>query len=414
MPARHDCSRHFLPSFSRFTVHSRTPPSIMGSVANPASSRLFKPIKIGNAQLQHRVVLAPLTRVRNTDDHTPVPALAQQYYADRASVPGTLVISEATSISHDEEGQANIPGFVSDEQVAAWKQVIDAVHSKGSVWFQQLWGLGRAATPDFVASKGIKYRSASAVPTPGSDVVPAEMTEAEILDTIQAFVDTAKRVRAAGGDGVEIHGAHGYLLDQFLSDAVNKRTDKWGGSVEKRTRLYVEVIKAVSDAIGPEHVGIRLSPFASFQGTAKSDPIEQFTHLMRALKELNLPLAYISLVEPRGDPAVLFMGADQPHAAKTLDFILEIWDNQSPVLVGGGYDPESAVKAVDGHYAKWDVLIVFGRHFLANPDMPFRIRHGLPLNEYNRNTFYSKGPVGYNDYPFSDEFLAAKDKSVSV
>ncbi|KAJ1326131.1 NADPH2 dehydrogenase [Microdochium nivale] len=387
----------------------------MGSVANSATSRLFKPIVIGGAQLQHRVVLAPLTRLRNTESHTPVVPLALPYYEDRASVPGTLVISEATSISYSEQGMANIPGFVSDEQVAAWKQVIEAVHRKGSVWFQQLWGLGRAATPDFVANKGIKYRSASAVPMEGSDAVPAEMTEADILETIQAFVDTAKRVRAAGGDGVEIHGAHGYLLDQFLSDAVNKRTDKWGGSVENRARLYIEVIKAVSDAIGPEHVGLRLSPYAGYQGAVKSDVLEQYSYLVRELKKLDLPLAYISLVEARGDPAVLFLGAEQLHEGKTLDFILDIWAGQSPVLIGGGYEPETAIQAVDGHYARWDVLIVFGRHFLANPDMPFRIRHRLPLNKYNRDTFYLPGtPVGYNDYPFSDEFLATKDKSVSV
>ena len=389
----------------------------MGSTAspNPAESRLFKPVKIGNAQLQHRVVLAPLTRNRNNDVHKPIIPLMQTYYGDRASVPGTLVISEATSISHQEEGQANVPGFVSDEQVAAWKQIIDSVHSKGSVWFQQLWALGRAATPDFIAKKGLPYRSASATPMKGSDAVPAEMTEAEILETIQAFVDTAKRVRAAGGDGVEIHGAHGYLLDQFLSDAVNKRTDKWGGSIENRARLYLEVIKAVSDAIGPEHVALRLSPYAGFQGATKSDIVEQYSYLMRELKKLDLPLAYISLVEARGDPATIVLGADELHKGKTLDFILDIWDNKSPVLVAGGYEPETAQRAVDEHYKKWDVLVVFGRHFLANPDLPFRIRHGLPLNKYNRDTFYIKmSEEGYNDYPFSEEFLAAKDKSVSV
>ncbi|KXJ84706.1 hypothetical protein Micbo1qcDRAFT_212560 [Microdochium bolleyi] len=389
----------------------------MGLVASPAESRLFKPIKIGGAQLQHRVVLAPLTRLRNTDSYTPVVPLALKHYADRASVPGTLVISEATFISHDEEVQAHIPGFESDEQVAAWKQVIEAVHSKGSVWFQQLWAVGRAADPDFIAKKGIKYRSASAVPLEGSSAVPAEMTEAEILDTIQAFVDTAKRVRAAGGDGVEIHGAHGYLLDQFLSDAVNKRTDKWGGSVEKRARLYLEVVKAISAAIGPEHVGLRLSPYASYQGTAKSDPVAQYSYLVRELRELDLPLAYISLVEARGDPATLGLAPEAqlaPHKGKTLDFILDIWDNRSPVLIGGGYEPETAVQAVDGHYTQWDVLIVFGRHFLANPDLPFRVRHGLALNQYDRNTFYTNSAAGYNDYPFSDEFMGAKNKSVAV
>lgn len=389
----------------------------MGSVtqSNPAESRLFKPIKIGDSQLGHRVVLAPLTRNRNQDDHTPTVELMKQYYSDRGSVPGTLVISEATSISHDEEGQANVPGFVSDKHVAAWKQIIDGVHANGSVWFQQLWGLGRAADPKFIEAKGIKYRSASATPMKDSKAVPAEMTEAEIEETIQAFVDTAKRVVAAGGDGVEIHGAHGYLLDQFLSDAVNKRTDKWGGSVENRARLYLEVIKAVSAAIGPGRVALRLSPYAGFQGATKSDIEEQYSYLMRALKDLNLPLAYISLVEARGDPATIVLGADELHKGRTLDFILDIWDNKSPVLVAGGYEPETAIAAVDGHYSKWDVLVVFGRHFLANPDLPFRIRHGIEMNKYNRDTFYiKKSNTGYNDYPFSEEFKTAKDKSVSI
>ncbi|KAJ0267369.1 hypothetical protein COL922a_014973, partial [Colletotrichum nupharicola] len=145
-----------------------------------------------------------------------------KYYADRASTPGTLVISEATAVSHLEEGQDNTPGFVSERQVAAWKEIIDAVHARGSFYFQQIWGMGRASYPEFMAKKGLKYRSSSDVGMKGVDATPEEMTEDEILEIIQSFVDTALRVIGAGGDGVEIHCAHGYLLDQFLSDAVNK------------------------------------------------------------------------------------------------------------------------------------------------------------------------------------------------
>src|SRR4051812_49011727 len=167
----------------------------------PAQSRLLKPLLVGNMELKHRIVFPPLTRNRNDDEHVPLPFMAR-YYADRASTPGTLVISEATAVSHLEEGQDNTPGFVSDRQVVAWKNIIDAVHANGSFYFQQIWGVGRASFPDFMAKKGFKYRSSSAVAMEGVDATPEAMTEEEILDVIQDFVDTAKRVIAAGGDGV--------------------------------------------------------------------------------------------------------------------------------------------------------------------------------------------------------------------
>lgn len=357
-------------------------------------------------ELKHRIVLPPLTRNRNDDDHTPLPFMAK-YYSDRASVPGTLVISEATSISHEEEGQDNIPGFVSDRQVEAWKKIIDAVHTKGSYYFQQIWGMGRASFPEFMAKKGLKYRSSSAVAMEGVDAVPEEMTEEEIQGIIQSFVDTANRVIGAGGDGVEIHAAHGYLLDQFLSDTVNRRTDKWGGSTEKRARLTLEVVKAVTGAIGADRVALRLSPYAAFQGAEKGDIQAQYLYIIEELKK-QAPLAYLSLVEARGDPGVLSFGGKQTNLGKTLDFILEAWDNRSPVIVAGGYRPETAASAVEEHYAKWDTIVAFGRHFLANPDLVFRIKHGLELNKYYRPTFYlTKSEVGYNDYPFSKEYLAA-------
>ena len=227
-----------------------------------STSKLLKPVRIGATQLQHRVVLAPLTRMRNDDNHVGLP-MKQKYYADRATVPGTLVISEATGIANAQEGAKHLPSFVTDEQVASWQKVIAAVHAKGSFWFQQLWDQGRAADPAFTASRGGKYKSSSAVAMDGNDTTPAEATEEDIQQVIKDYVETAKRVITAGGDGVEIHGAHGYLLDQFLSDKVNQRTDKWGGSVENRARLLLEVVRAVSAAIGADRVGLRLSPYAS-------------------------------------------------------------------------------------------------------------------------------------------------------
>ena len=383
----------------------------MGStIVSPAESRLFKPLKVGNVQLQNRIVFPPLTRFRNDDVHAPLPFM-EKYYADRASVPGTLLISEATAISHFEEGQENNPGFVSNRQVAAWKRIIDAVHAKGSFFFQQIWAMGRAAEPEHMAERGFPYRSSSAVARPGTEVVPKALTEEEIYGIIQDFVDTAKRVVAAGADGVEIHSAHGYLLDQFLSDNINQRTDKWGGSIENRARLSLEVIKAVVAAIGAEKVAVRFSPYAAYQGSEKSDPQELYTYIIDELKKMDVNFAYLSLVEATGDPGALIFNEKEINQGKTLDFILELWDNRSPVLVAGGYEPHTAAAALEHHYGKWDVMIGFGRHFIANPDLVYRIKHGLKLNKYNRLTFYvNKSEVGYNDYTFSEEFLKEQSR----
>lgn len=373
--------------------------------SNHSEIRLFKPLKVGNTTLQHRVVLAPLTRFRNDDQHTPLPFM-QKYYADRASEPGTLVISEATAVSHFEEGQRNLPGLITDAQVEAWRKIIDAVHANGSVFFQQIWGMGRAADPEYMEERGFPYRSSGAVALEGVTVTPRAMSEEEVLQTIQDFVDTAKRAVVAGADGVEIHSAHGYLLDQFLSDKVNQRTDKWGGSIKNRARLTLGVVKAVVDAIGAEKVALRFSPFAGFQGSQKSDVRELYTYLINELKNMKVNFAYLSLVEALGDPGVLVFNDRQINEAETLDFILELWDNLSPVLVAGAYKPDTAKAALEHHYRKWDVMIGFGRPFLANPDLVFRIKNGIPLNGYDRSTFYTnKSEVGYNDYPFSEEFL---------
>jgi len=371
----------------------------------PSTTRLFKPLKVGHWELKHRVVLLPLTRFRNDDNHVPVPAM-EQYYADRACAPGTLIISEATGISPAEEGQRNNPGFSSDEQVRAWKSIIDKVHAQGSIYFQQIWAMGRASHPDYLAERGFDYRSCSDVPLPKSDVKPRAMTEDEILQTIQDFADTARRVVAAGGDGIEIHSAHGYLLDQFLSESANQRTDKWGGSIENRARLTLEVVRACVAAIGAERVAIRLSPFAGFQGSEKKDINGLYAYLIAELRNMNAKFAYLSLVEAAGDPAPAIFEGEWINQGRTLDFILEAWNNQSPVLVGGAYRPDTAGWAVEEHYKKWDVLIGFGRHFLANPDLVYRIQKGIPLNKYVRATFYTnKSALGYNDYPFSEDFL---------
>ncbi|KAH6892581.1 NADH:flavin oxidoreductase NADH oxidase family protein [Thelonectria olida] len=380
---------------------------MVNSTAPPSETRMFKPLKVGNVMLQHRIVFPPLTRYRNDDEHAPLP-LMQKYYADRAITPGTLLISEATAVSHLEEGQRNLPGFTSDKQVKAWSEIIDAVHAKGSFFFQQIWGMGRASDHEYMVERGFPYRSSSPVAMEGVTATPRSMTDQEIMDVIDNFASAAKRAVAAGADGVEIHAAHGYLLDQFLSDNVNKRTDKWGGSAENRARLTLEVVKAVVQAVGAERVAIRLSPYAGFQGAEKSDIVGQYTYLIRQLREMRVNFAYLSLVEAAGDPSALIFNGKEVNKGKTLDFILEAWENSSPVLVAGGYQPHTAGWALEEHYKQWDVLVGFGRHFLANPDLVFRIKNGVQLNKYNRATFYiNKSNVGYNDYPFSQEYLEA-------
>ncbi|KAF4998915.1 hypothetical protein FGRMN_2846 [Fusarium graminum] len=371
-------------------------------------SRLFKPIQVGNVRLDHRIVMAPLTRYRHDNDHVPKP-FVERYYSERASAPGTLIITEATGVSMQDTGVRQGPAFVTDEQVAAWEKVIAGVHAKKSFYVQQIWGQGRASDPEYQKERGFKYHSSSAVPIEEGAAVPEPMTEEEIQGFIKDMVATSRRVIDAGGDAVEIHGAHGYLIDQFNSDSINQRTDKWGGSVENRARLLLEVVKAVSAEIGSEKVALRLSPYASFQGAESSDIKEQYSYIVSELKKLG-PLAYLSLVEARGDPAKLLApDSDSECEAKTLDFILDIWDNTSPVIVAGNYSPESAAEVLDGHYSKWDVLVAFGRHFISNPDFVYRVKNGIELNKYDRTTFYIRGSeIGYVDYPFSQQYVDAQ------
>ena len=364
------------------------------------SPSLFDPIRIGSIPLSHRVVMAPLTRYRANDAHVHT-SLAVEYYSQRASVPGTLLITEATFISPRASGYANAPGIYSKDQIEAWKNVTDAVHKKGSYILCQLWALGRTAQPEIVRKEaGEKwFASSSAVPMQAGTEAPRALEEEEIWGFIGDYVQAAKNAMEAGFDGVEIHGANGYLVDQFTQDVCNKRTDAWGGSVEKRSRFALEIAKAVTGAVGSDKVGIRLSPFSTFQAMKMADPIAQFGHLIRGLKELKL--GYLHLVESR------VLGNATIEATEKVDPLLEIWGKASPVLLAGGFDPDSAKRAVEEEYTGYDLMIVFGRHFIANPDLPFRIQKGIELTKYNRDTFYNaKDPVGYIDYPFSKEWEA--------
>ncbi|ORY62980.1 uncharacterized protein BCR38DRAFT_485755 [Pseudomassariella vexata] len=361
-----------------------------------SKSRLFQPLKVGNVNLQHRMVMAPLTRFRADDHYVPLP-LVKEYYAQRASVPGTLIITEAMFISQQASGYPNVPGIWSKEQIAAWKEITDTIHSKGSFVFVQLWALGRVASPDNAKAEGFEIKSASPIPESSDKPVPKQMTEEDIQSFISDYAQAARNAVEAGFDGVEVHGANGYLVDQFTQDVSNQRSDKWGGSIENRSRFALEVIGAIVKAIGADKVAIRLSPWSSFQGMKMKNPVPQFTHLVENLKQHKL--AYLHVVEARLD------GNKDTETDEKVSFVVDAWNNTSPVFIAGGFQGDSAKKAVDGEFKDREVAIVFGRYFISTPDLPYRIEKGLPLNEYDRDTFYTAGKKeGYTDYPFSEEF----------
>lgn len=363
-----------------------------------AESRLFTPLKLGAIELKNRVAMAPLTRFRASDEHVILP-FAKEYYGQRASVPGTLLVTEATFISHQHGGYPNVPGIYNQDQIDAWKQVTDEVHKKGSFIYAQLWALGRVANKDFAAANGITIKSSSATQVDDSHAVAKEMTVEEIKDTIATYAQAAKNAIAAGFDGVELHGANGYLIDQFNQDNTNKRTDAYGGSVENRSRFAIEATQAVVDAIGADRTGIRLSPFSTFQGMKMDDPVPQFSDIVKKLDAFNL--SYIHLVESR------VSGNADIEPTDSLNPLLAHY--KGPVLIAGGFKPDSAKRAVDEEYKDRDIVVVFGRYFISTPDLVFRLEKGIELNPYNRETFYNaKSEKGYTDYPFSPEFEAAR------
>jgi NADPH2 dehydrogenase len=368
------------------------------------SSNLFKPLKLGNIQLQNRIVMAPLTRFRADDEHVPLP-FVPEYYAQRGSVPGTLLVTEATFIAPKAGGFGNAPGIWSEAQIASWKKVTEAVHAKDSFIYLQLWALGRAASPDQLKKEldpDAKVISAGDVPFEGG-AKPTPLTEEEIKEYIGFYAQAAKNAVAAGFDGVEIHGANGYLIDQFLQDVSNNRTDAWGGSIEKRARFGIEVAKAVVEAVGAERTGIRLSPFSEFQGMKMANPKPQFSYFAQELKKLKL--AYIHIVESR------IAGNADVEQTEGVNFLVDLWDNQSPVLIAGGFKPASAKKAVDVEFKGHDVAIVFGRYFISNPDLVFRLKEGIEFTPYDREKFYNKKQEdGYTSWKFSQEFEAQTAK----
>jgi N-ethylmaleimide reductase len=352
---------------------------------------LFAPVSLGPLTLSNRVVMAPMTRSR-AEGNVPGPLVAE-YYAQRAGAG--LIVTEGTSPSPNGLGYARIPGLFSDAQIAGWKAVTAAVHAKGGHIAVQLMHSGRVGHPANLPA-GAELVAPSAIAAPGEmytdaqgmqpHPVPRAMTEADLAKTRDEFVQAAKNAVAAGFDGVELHGANGYLLEQFISPATNTRTDAYGGSIEKRCRFVLEVVKAVADAIGGAKVGIRLSPYGVNAGMALYPETDE-THLYLVKQLVATGIEYVHVVDhsAMGAPPV-------PDALKAA--MRAAWPRT--FILAGGFDRASAEAAVQGGKAD---LIAFGRPFLSTPDLVARLQKNLAPNAPDFGTFYTPGPKGYTDYP---------------
>lgn len=359
---------------------------------------IFDPIQLGADTASNRAVMAPLTRGRATRDHVPTPIMAD-YYAQRASAG--LIISEATGISHQGLGWPYAPGLWSDAQVAAWRPITRAVHDKGGLIVAQLWHMGRAVHS---AVTGEQPVSSSATATPGDAHTyegkkPYEVARPLGLDEIPGiiadYVKAANNAIAAGFDGVQIHAANGYLIDQFLRDNSNFRDDIYGGSIENRVRLLREVTQAVADAIGADRVSVRLSPNGDTQGVNDSNPQPLFAAAADALNQIGI--AFLELREPGPDGT--FGATDVPRLSPLIRRHFK-----GPLVLNSDYGLDRAQADLASGLAD---AISFGRPFLANPDLVDRLREGAPLNPAQMMTFYSQGAEGYTDYPTLEEEKAA-------
>mgnify|MGYP002778056418 CR=1 FL=1 len=365
-------------------------------MSESAPSPLFTPVRVGALQLPNRVVMAPMTRSR-ADAAGRVQPVTAEYYAQRAS--GGLLVTEATQVLPNGPGGPNTPGIHTDAQVEAWRAVTDAVHARGGRIVLQLWHAGRAAHPSFLPA-GERHVAPSAVAINGKvftpegeqpHVTPHALTEPEIHDVIAAFGRGAANARRAGFDAVEVHGANGYLVDQFLRDGTNRRDDAWGGPVERRARFLLEVTRAVVDAAGADRTGVRLSPLNGYNDMADSSPEATFTYAAEQLDRFGL--MYLHLVEPHGDGHPM----GDPAGRRVAASLRRVF--RGPLILNGGFDRAAADAVIGAGQAD---LVAFGVPYLANPDLPERLRDGAPLNAPDVSTFYGGGARGYTDYPTRD------------
>jgi N-ethylmaleimide reductase len=370
---------------------------------------LFSPLTIGPYQLTHRLVMAPLTRMRAEKPSLAPRPLNAEYYAQRTT-PGGLIIAEASPVMATGFGSPGVPGIYSEPQIAGWREVVDAVHAKGGIIFLQLWHVGRVSHSSFQPG-GVLPVAPSAVPisaefktaTADGKVVPYETPRAlptsEIPGVIDAYRQAASHALKAGFDGVEIHGANGYLIEQFLQSHSNLRTDQYGGSIENRTRFLMEVTKAAIEVWGADRVGVRLSPYGVANGSGEPDPMPLYSHAVRSLDLLGL--AYLHFVEPRSSGAGR---AEVNHQNVPAAMVLfrPLW--RGKLITAGGFTGQTADAAIAAGHAD---AIAFGRIFISNPDLPRRLQRGYPLTPYNRATFYGGEAAGYTDYPAHEEMARA-------
>ncbi|GGM16329.1 alkene reductase [Pseudomonas asuensis] len=355
------------------------------------TAHLFQPITVGSYHLANRIAMAPLTRSRAGQPGDVPTAMNAQYYRQRATAG--LIITEATQISQQGKGYAWTPGIYTSEQVNAWRQVSEQVHEADGVIFMQLWHVGRVSHPSFQPDHALPV-APSALPVSGKTFIideqgkgvwgevpiPRALEPNEIQDIISDYRQAARNAIQAGMDGVEIHAGNGYLLDQFINSASNHRQDAYGGSYENRARFLLEVVEGVAQEIGASKVGVRLTPMGRFMGMGDETPKETFSHIVHSLNRW--PLAYLHLVEP----AVVGTVKDENFDPQWDEIILQlraIW--QGVLIVAGGYDPEAAEQALVTGRAD---MVAFGRPFLANPDLPRRIKEGLQLNTPDPSTFF--------------------------
>ena len=360
------------------------------------AQKLFEKLSVGRVGIEHRVVMAPLTRMRAEVPGDLPTTLMAHYYGQRAS-QGGLLISEATTVSAKSRGYLGAPGLYDDAQVAGWKAITDLVHGKGAKIFSQLWHVGRVAHEDLIGGDTpigpsvVPYDGVSFTQNGWVPVTPNRVLHlGEIAGIVSDYRAAAERALEAGFDGIEIHAANGYLIDQFLQDGSNKRSDAYGGSIENRSRLLLDVFDAVAEVWGVDRVGVRVSPSSTFNGMHDSNPDALFDYVARQLNARGA--AFLHVVEPRivgsaevaeGLPAVA-SAQIRKHFSGT-------------IIAAGGFDPASAEAIVASRDAD---AVAFGRHFIANPDLPQRIKAQRPLNAYDRDTFYGGDARGYTDYPF--------------
>ena len=369
--------------------------------------KLFAPVQLGSLKLKHRVVMAPLTRSRSEQPGGIPGDMMVRYYSDRAS-DGGLIIGEATNISLTARGWYGAPGLYTDRQVEGWKRVVRAIHAKNGFVFAQLWHTGRSSHSD--NQEGNTPASASVdasywedpnhlVSAPSGWVQPSPhraLDISEIPGIVEDYRKAATRAKAAGFDGVELHAGNGYLVDQFLQDASNKRTDSYGGSIENRARFLLEVVEAVTSVWGGDRVAVRIAPGGTWNHMCDSNPAALFAYVAEQLNRFGL--AYLHIIEPRVKGNVTIDEGQGPIAAEQLRKVF-----QGKIIAAGGFEPDTAESAIEHGVAD---AVAFGRYFVANPDLPLRIKEGFALSRYDRNTFYTFDSVGYNDYPFVSELVS--------